>query len=1213
MNRTRRTNGSRIPMAHHGGSRSVGPAIMVALMFWSSMILTAIGTSASEKHAESEPEFVLSVPLRGEWQEIEGGGQFPSNSLPQGMLEPRTSRTHVVHSGQLPPQASNTGAGGSLDFKYFSGLLYSYLQQELPGKTLAVDVHVRESMVSPNSNRPVGIRAALKSAKDDAWVTYLGDTGGWINVTTAGIYHVEIDIPENPVPGDWGGTFYPAWTRLFSVQMICPEGTTHHSAIAFSFSDFTVGEIDFDADRMAWQCVTNGHVLAGTFVPEFAEHSTFIEAMGEGVDLEFEPRSATNSSGHAFSGELSGWFLDFSAFIPNELRTGTGEGAVTISSTNGPASATQSQCLDAADAAGFLHWSLPLAGFQVDETIEELAAENRIRLLLQSPVPHENDSMPVVLGPMRVRRGCLIAFDENWALRDVQGLGGYSTIDIRPDGTSGPGNVSARGLGADTYQLDAWVRLEGGIAWTNPLYRMEFVRHFDGTMDFSGMELVMTLSPRTDTTAYWQTPYRARIGLLDEKDRVMFGSNVSLSEGVPTVASLEVSLENPLPKGLVYSGFDPCRVKAILINLEASHTPQPARDIGVSFIGLTVRPADPTAGNPIRQIDFSRFTRNPASWELTLIVEELGGFVVGVNLPFPEVDVPPNVLEVPLIYPCVGMKPTDPAHFGLSSPITYAATTNAFTVIVNNNMHVVRIMMMGHAEGVFIFDEKGRDIAEFAAAGEAADLMEQAAGMDVEDFVELLHTNEATLFERHPTKGHLLGLEEHVETDFLALLDILQEVEQQTGKRLAAVVSLLDFMVADNKRREGPFLKYVVGEHPEVVIDPRVKVKAQALIWKLMKTLRQDPRFKRYIVVVELMNEPANANALATRRHFPDLVNFCGAGLYLLKDALGADIPVSVGFRSWPDDLRFWSAISEGIEILIPHYWRFLESYNIDREGMWPLELPPGELWNKLGTTANGRFTGLGETDAQGGIGRNLARLQRTGHQLVLVWSLSGHDGFDCKPWLGDMGRHQQACMGVGGAFWVDVESGPNGTVNQQSGWRDYGTPIDVEASAHDYYHFETWTGHLPEGLETSNPVSLLVTSPWAMTADFAENRTSEGVPEWWLAQYGWTNSFEEAALADQDQDGMPTAQEWICLTSPTDPQDLLEADFGDLSAAGQIVLQWPSSSNRTYSVLESTNLVEGFSELAAGIAGTPPMNVYTVTTDGVCGPRFYEIGVRLP
>jgi hypothetical protein len=70
--------------------------------------------------------------------------------------------------------------------------------------------------------------------------------------------------------------------------------------------------------------------------------------------------------------------------------------------------------------------------------------------------------------------------------------------------------------------------------------------------------------------------------------------------------------------------------------------------------------------------------------------------------------------------------------------------------------------------------------------------------------------------------------------------------------------------------------------------------------------------------------------------------------------------------------------------------------------------------------------------------------------------------------------------------------------------------------------------------------------------ADFSENLATNNTPEWWLAQYGWTNQFNEAALADPDEDGLASWREYTLGTAPDDPDsdkdqiaDGLEVDNG--------------------------------------------------------------------
>ncbi len=62
----------------------------------------------------------------------------------------------------------------------------------------------------------------------------------------------------------------------------------------------------------------------------------------------------------------------------------------------------------------------------------------------------------------------------------------------------------------------------------------------------------------------------------------------------------------------------------------------------------------------------------------------------------------------------------------------------------------------------------------------------------------------------------------------------------------------------------------------------------------------------------------------------------------------------------------------------------------------------------------------------------------------------------------------------------------------------------------------------------------------------------------------------------------------------------------------GGLVIRWSSASNRFYSVVYKTNLLESFLPLTSGIAGTPPVNVYTSEQDTGSSPAYYRIGVSL-
>jgi hypothetical protein len=101
------------------------------------------------------------------------------------------------------------------------------------------------------------------------------------------------------------------------------------------------------------------------------------------------------------------------------------------------------------------------------------------------------------------------------------------------------------------------------------------------------------------------------------------------------------------------------------------------------------------------------------------------------------------------------------------------------------------------------------------------------------------------------------------------------------------------------------------------------------------------------------------------------------------------------------------------------------------------------------------------------------------------------------------------------------------------------------------------------------------VTSSHTISAVFAENLTSNGVPETWLASYGLTNgSFEAESMSDTDGDGLTAWEEYIAGTDPTNAASVLQIDefvttpletFYDLSLAAVTA--------RQYSVQCSTDL----------------------------------------
>ena len=82
----------------------------------------------------------------------------------------------------------------------------------------------------------------------------------------------------------------------------------------------------------------------------------------------------------------------------------------------------------------------------------------------------------------------------------------------------------------------------------------------------------------------------------------------------------------------------------------------------------------------------------------------------------------------------------------------------------------------------------------------------------------------------------------------------------------------------------------------------------------------------------------------------------------------------------------------------------------------------------------------------------------------------------------------------------------------------------------------------------------------------------------------------------DFDGDGMSNLAEFRAGTSPVDAGSFFAISTANPVAGnnGQFVLRWFSEPGKTYTIHQSTNLLEGFTTLVAGIGETAPLNTYT-------------------
>lgn len=145
-----------------------------------------------------------------------------------------------------------------------------------------------------------------------------------------------------------------------------------------------------------------------------------------------------------------------------------------------------------------------------------------------------------------------------------------------------------------------------------------------------------------------------------------------------------------------------------------------------------------------------------------------------------------------------------------------------------------------------------------------------------------------------------------------------------------------------------------------------------------------------------------------------------------------------------------------------------------------------------------------------------------------------------------------------------------------------------------------------------------------SLDVDFAVRVCSNGIPYEWLAANGLgTNdlhaaaTWNELASGDPDSDGMPTFNEWVAGTIPTDSNSVLKI-VSQVFTSGAPVISWKSSTDTLnhapYLLEASTNLLDpnGWNAMdTASASGTGTNTWYAPVPD--VKPIFYRVRVPGP
>jgi hypothetical protein len=260
-----------------------------------------------------------------------------------------------------------------------------------------------------------------------------------------------------------------------------------------------------------------------------------------------------------------------------------------------------------------------------------------------------------------------------------------------------------------------------------------------------------------------------------------------------------------------------------------------------------------------------------------------------------------------------------------------------------------------------------------------------------------------------------------------------------------------------------------------------------------------------------------------------------------------------------------------------------------------------------------GLYTNVWGTEVSCSI-TNAALVNETTQQVVTGWALTGEQGGTNgteTALLFTQTNNAVLTWNWKTQYWLDTGAGAGGQVDEPDQWVDAGDVITVTAQPDVYYHVDSWTGDTEGTTVAGNAREIPMTCARAIFTLFAENISTNGVPEQWFIEQGLEGDWRTIGLLDQDHDGMLSWEEYIAGTSPTNATDVLKMDMDVQAVGNSSMLVWSSVSNRVYKVWRSTDLKSGFRQVSGNLQATPPVNTFNEPLMPVGQPGFYRISVE--
>jgi len=99
--------------------------------------------------------------------------------------------------------------------------------------------------------------------------------------------------------------------------------------------------------------------------------------------------------------------------------------------------------------------------------------------------------------------------------------------------------------------------------------------------------------------------------------------------------------------------------------------------------------------------------------------------------------------------------------------------------------------------------------------------------------------------------------------------------------------------------------------------------------------------------------------------------------------------------------------------------------------------------------------------------------------------------------------------------YLLDTEAGTGGGVDTGDGWYTSGSEVTLTATGMPGFVFDGWTGDVPAGMETSNPLALTMNQARTVTADFAPFNTDGIVLHFTFDDYDGTSVADQSGMGN--------------------------------------------------------------------------------------------------